>query len=393
MYKKSGSSGVWVNTRILSGSYTLSGSLITNDGIIAQSVTASLFGTSSWANSAIFATSVSASGVIGLNLNQISTGSFTASVSPSRFSVNSGSSTELVVTGTGVIIGNNTTDIHSVTGSFQTQNISTLSITSSIVSSSNILASSIGINTNTPDSSTVADIVSTTKGILIPRMTTTQRDAISTPASQLLISNTTKNTLDQYNGTSWNSIAGDVERQIKMIQLMGGDIVGYPFHSIAQSQASSALFINNVYYCAVYVDKESTVTGVQWQQGTSGVYTASNTNGVALYSVDPTTYVLTKMAESTNDGNIWKGTIGTVQTKDFSSPVTIQPGLYYIAALYNASAVTTTPVVWGTSLNSLLNNMRGLNIRPYMTQNGQATFPATYTGSTGANYCWTFLLY
>jgi len=44
---KSGS--VWINSKNLTGSYILSGSLNVNDGIVANSVTASFYGTSSWA--------------------------------------------------------------------------------------------------------------------------------------------------------------------------------------------------------------------------------------------------------------------------------------------------------------------------------------------------------
>jgi hypothetical protein len=40
-----------------------------------------------------------------------------------------------------------------------------------------------GIGTLTPDASSLLDITSTTKGILIPRMTKAQRDAIVAPAA------------------------------------------------------------------------------------------------------------------------------------------------------------------------------------------------------------------
>ena len=44
-----------------------------------------------------------------------------------------------------------------------------------------------GINTNTPEVSSALDVVSTTGGILIPRLTITQRDAIASPATGLMI--------------------------------------------------------------------------------------------------------------------------------------------------------------------------------------------------------------
>jgi uncharacterized protein (TIGR02145 family) len=45
----------------------------------------------------------------------------------------------------------------------------------------------VGIGTTTPDASSALDITSTTKGLLIPRMTAAQRDAITTPSQGLII--------------------------------------------------------------------------------------------------------------------------------------------------------------------------------------------------------------
>ena len=65
----------------------------------------------------------------------------------------------------------------------------------------------VGINTNTPDASSVLEIKSTTGGILIPRMTETQRDAIALPASGLMIYQTDEiSGFYFYNGTQWTSV-------------------------------------------------------------------------------------------------------------------------------------------------------------------------------------------
>lgn len=54
------------------------------------------------------------------------------------------------------------------------------------------------------DPSAIFDVWSKTRGILFPRMTTTQRDAISSPATGLHISNTDSlGKLDYYNGSIW----------------------------------------------------------------------------------------------------------------------------------------------------------------------------------------------
>ena len=47
------------------------------------------------------------------------------------------------------------------------------------------------------------EMTSTTRGLILPRMTTTQRDAISTPVAGEIIYNTTTTVLDFYDGTVW----------------------------------------------------------------------------------------------------------------------------------------------------------------------------------------------
>ena len=60
------------------------------------------------------------------------------------------------------------------------------------------------------DSSAVASaacqINSITQGFLPPRLTTTQRDAIATPAEGLTIYNTTTHTLNFWNGSAWTAV-------------------------------------------------------------------------------------------------------------------------------------------------------------------------------------------
>ncbi len=66
----------------------------------------------------------------------------------------------------------------------------------------------VGVGTTTPDTSAALDITSTTKGLLIPRMTETQRDAISSPATGLMIYQTDGTVgFYYYNGSSWSEVA------------------------------------------------------------------------------------------------------------------------------------------------------------------------------------------
>lgn len=61
----------------------------------------------------------------------------------------------------------------------------------------------VGIGTTSPDADAILHLSSTTKGFLPPKMTTTQKNAISTPPSGLVLYDTTTNKLCVFNGTSW----------------------------------------------------------------------------------------------------------------------------------------------------------------------------------------------
>lgn len=67
----------------------------------------------------------------------------------------------------------------------------------------------VGIGTSTPVASALLDVTSTTKGFLPPRVTTVQRDAIATPATGLIIFNTTTGNLEVYGGTSWTPVGSN----------------------------------------------------------------------------------------------------------------------------------------------------------------------------------------
>ncbi len=64
----------------------------------------------------------------------------------------------------------------------------------------------VGIGTTTPDASSMLDVQSTTKGILIPRMLTSQRTSIASPVTGLLVFDTDTQSFWFYSG-SWIELA------------------------------------------------------------------------------------------------------------------------------------------------------------------------------------------
>jgi hypothetical protein len=64
----------------------------------------------------------------------------------------------------------------------------------------------IGMGTISPNASALLDMTSTTQGLLPPRMTTTQKNAITSPAAGLVVYDSTTNKLCCYNGSTWNDL-------------------------------------------------------------------------------------------------------------------------------------------------------------------------------------------
>ena len=86
----------------------------------------------------------------------------------------------------------------------------------------------VGTNSDTT-SSAVLEASSTTQGFLPPRLTTTQRDAITTPVAGLTIWNTTNTQLEVYDGSYWKNMVGLLVSPLNVGDTYGGGKVFYIF--------------------------------------------------------------------------------------------------------------------------------------------------------------------
>ncbi len=92
-----------------------------------------------------------------------------------------------------------------------------------LVISVGIHAQSVGINTSSPDASAALDITSSDKGLLIPRMSSTERQAIATPAIGLMVYDNTATAFYYFNGVGWlellagsTSVLSDTDNDTKI---------------------------------------------------------------------------------------------------------------------------------------------------------------------------------
>ncbi|TRX29618.1 hypothetical protein FNW25_01280 [Flavobacterium franklandianum] len=107
-----------------------------------------------------------------------------------------------------------------------------------------------GIGTKKPDESSVLDIYSNNKGLLIPRMSTKERNLIKNPANALILYNTTLQAIEINIGTKSNPIwvlVGDNGGLTAINNLSSGAIFVGNNNGIAKEvQVSGEVLLNNL---------------------------------------------------------------------------------------------------------------------------------------------------
>lgn len=120
----------------------------------------------------------------------------------------------------------------------------------------------------TPDPSSILELRSTDGGFLPPRMTTPERDAISSPATGLVIFNTTTNRLNFYNGSAWQ---------------ISGPVVQPGISAAGTSQATATDLINGVNIITTVTSTEYSVRLPTAIAGNSVYVVNDGTNTLLVY--------------------------------------------------------------------------------------------------------------
>ena len=196
-----------------------------------------------------------------------------------------------------------------------------------VVNNSNIHnnGTGVGIGTTVPNASAKVEIASTTQGFLPPRMTTVQRDAITSPAAGLTIYNTTVNCLQWWNGTIWYDGCGN-NGSTQTVQAQ------YPTGSVfCASGATAIVDVTNPVTGKTWMDRNlgasqvatsSTDTNAygdlyQWGRRSDGHQCRNSTTTSTLSSIDQPShgsFILTSNTpqdwRSPQNNNLWQGVNG-----------------------------------------------------------------------------------
>lgn len=241
------------------------------------------------------------------------------------------------------------------------------------------LVAQVGIGTTTPNASSVLDVASTTQGLLAPRMTTVQRNAIVTPANGLLVFDTTENAFYFYSTptSTWiKLITNNVQRNnyklVKTVadlapELVAGGGSRYLLTSTTYYEINGTINLafpidlNNAYVSGLDANEDILIraSGPVFQGTTGGsIRNVTLTGGGSAFNITGGTSLLIQNTIVANFPNV--GTIANV-------------GLYFgniIQFVGNTNGITYT------SIGSLL-----LNNQAWLDSNN-GTFE-TFTGTFG----------
>lgn len=139
----------------------------------------------------------------------------------------------------------------------------------------------VGLNTQTPDANALMDMNSSTKGLLIPRLTTAQRDAIPSKPDGLMIYNTDIHCLQYWNTTQWIGNCGNSNNgQGTISSCTSGTLSGTYQAGTAMNSSNTVVLALNVTQTGSWVANTNTINGVTFSG--SGVFTATGAQNITL---------------------------------------------------------------------------------------------------------------
>ncbi len=159
----------------------------------------------------------------------------------------------------------------------------------------------VGVGVNTPHASAMLDVTSTNKGLLPPRLSFAQRQAVANPAAGLMVwctdcaNNATVGQMQFYNGSSWTNFEGDAAWGLPQVSSLNctpviANSAGFTSARSGQAYSGTAEFTytdgNGLYYPAQIINSTG-ITGLTITLP-AGVLVTGNIASKIIYSISGT---------------------------------------------------------------------------------------------------------
>ncbi len=138
----------------------------------------------------------------------------------------------------------------------------------------------VGIGTSTPNQSAILELSSTSKGLLPPRLTTAQRDAINPKPEGLMIYNLDIHCMQYWNSTMWVGNCGTSGGGNTITDCTSGALNGTYTQGVGMNSSNTVTITVNVAQTGVWSIISNVVNGVSWS-GT-GTFTSTGAQNVTL---------------------------------------------------------------------------------------------------------------
>jgi hypothetical protein len=182
-------------------------------------------------------------------------------------------------------------------------------LSAALIAASFTSIAQVGIGTTSPDASSALDITSTTKGLLMPRMTNAQRQAISNPAAglQVFVTDLDGGSFMFYDGTEWGTLSFTKKRPDAPTigtAVAGNQQATVPF-TAPSSDGGSAI----TSYTAT--SSPGDITGILSQAGSGDIIVSGLTSGTAYtFTVTATNAIGTSSASAASNSITTPSAVG-----------------------------------------------------------------------------------
>lgn len=202
--------------------------------------------------------------------------------------------------------------------------------------------SQVGIGTSNPDSSAILEVESDSQGMLTPRMTTAQRNAIANPADGLLVYDTDESAFYFYKNSSWSKLESESS---------ASDYTGWADYADGTYTSASPFILGTTKVtlpndAATIRDSQKPVDVTTFYDSTNSTITGRDGDGINIvieFKARPNTASTTRITVAIDLG----GAVGEIYTRDFVLAKGNDVEHYYLSS-FNAYTLNTWEANGGT---------------------------------------------